>query len=197
MKNKMIEFWDFFSLLEEDMFYHLEDNPEFYAQEVNKEILKVHQDLVFDLSYEVKDSKRYFVISADGDYQLFSLVDQFCSLQPNLSFWNVIALRPRLYQKNQVIEVEGLKLDYDDIFFDYVEEDSGLHLDVYINGYDSDDNRYVHVYFILLDSLIGERDAVTMIASTNIFSYSVFDEESLYNIREIISIIDQHKKSCN
>ena len=87
-----------------------------------------------------------------------------------------------------MIDVDGIKLDYDDVYFTYSTEEDYLNLDIYIKGYDQEDNRYIHTYFILLDSLIGEFDAVTKIGQTTVFTF--VEEDSLLNIRELIQIID-------
>ena len=155
---------------------------------IAEQLKVVHSDLVFEISFEKEDNKMTFVISADGDIALFPLVIELCGKAPTYERWNIVAFRPRLKQQNQVIEIDGIKLDYDDVYFTYSTEDDFINLDIYIKGYDQEDNRYIHTYFILLDSLIGEFDAVTKIGLTTVFSY--IEDEVLMNIRELTKIID-------
>ena len=158
------------------------------AFSIAEQLKMVHEDIVFKISFEKENNKMSFVVSADGDIDLFPLVIELCGSAPNYKRWNIVPFRPRLNQKNQVIEVDGIKLDYDDVYFAYTVHNDYLNLDVYIKGYDQEDNRYIHTYFILLDSLIGEYDAVTKIGITTVFPYN--EDESLFNIRELIKIID-------
>ena len=61
----------------------------------------------------------------------------------------------------------------------------------YIKGYDGNDNRYVHAYFLLLDTLIGEYDAVTLIKETEVFPY----KDTGIPLSEIKNIINKKKRS--
>ena len=139
------------------------------------------------------EDKRNFVISADGIYTLFDVVLDLVNGAPPYQRWNIIAFRPRLHQRNQVIELDGISLDYDDIYFRFQESSyNKLNLDVYIRGFDGEDNRFIHVYFILLDSLIGEYDAVTLIEMTTILPLD--HDAELLGFRELISIVDDLKE---
>lgn len=190
MENKIKSFWDWFTEIEEVLYYNIEMTPDDYAFLISEQLKVMHQDLAFEISFEVVDDKRNFVISADGDYELFPLVLHIVVEAPEFERWNVVPFRPRLHQKNQVIDLDGIKLDYDDVYFIYNMNDEYIDLDVYIKGYDQEDNRFVHTYFLLLDSLIGEYDAVTKIGLTTIHPFTDELQEQLQNIRELINIID-------
>lgn len=189
MNEELMFFWEWFSQNEEYIYNELENNTDEIAFFIAEHLKTVHPDLVFEISFEKKESKMSFVISADGDISLFPLVIELCGTSPLFERWIIVPFRPRLDQLNQVIDVDGIKLDYDDVFFTYSVEEDYINLDVYIKGYDQGDNRYIHTYFILLDSLIGEYDAVTKIGETTVFTY--IEDESLLNIRELIRIIDE------
>ena len=188
MNENLLFFWEWFSQNEKYIFNELEANADDIAFLIAEQLKVVHPDLVFEISFEKQENRMTFVISADGDVLLFPLVIELCGKAPDYDRWNVVAFRPRLLQKNQVIEIDGIKLDYNDVYFTYSTEEDYINLDVYIKGYDQEDNRYIHTYFILLDSLIGEFDAVTKIGLTTVFSY--IEDESLLNIRELTKIID-------
>jgi hypothetical protein len=187
-------FWDWFSIVERDIYENIESTPDVFALDIKNHLNEVNGNLEFEISFDMTDNKRNFVISADGIYELFDLVLELVNGAPEYERWNIVAFRPRLKQRNQVIELEGVTLDYDDIFFTYqeVEYSNKISIDVYINGFDGSDNRFIHIYFILLDSLIGEYDAVTMIEETTIMPYD--DQENVLGIKEIIGIVDALKK---
>lgn len=188
MNENLLFFWEWFSQNEKYIFDELEANADNIAFLIAEQLKVVHPDLVFEISFEKEENKMTFVISADGDISLFPLVIELCGKAPDYVRWNIVAFRPRLLQRNQVIEIDGIKLDYNDVYFTYSIEEEYINLDVYIKGYDQEDNRYIHTYFILLDSLIGEFDAVTKIGLTTVFSF--VEDESLLNIRELTKIID-------
>jgi hypothetical protein len=188
MNENLLFFWKWFTKNELYIFEELENNADDIAFLIAEQLKLVHPDLVFEISFEKEDNKMDFVISADGDIELFPLVIELCGTSPSYERWNIVPFRPRLNQKNQVIDVDGIKLDYDDVYFTYSVHDSYINLDVFIKGYDQEDNRYIHTYFILLDSLIGEFDAVTKIGLTTVYTY--IEDDSLFNIRELIDIID-------
>lgn len=188
MSENVMFFWEWFSQNEKYIFEELEVNTNDIAFLIAEQLKKVHPDLVFEISFEKQDNKMSFVISADGDIELFPVVIELCGKAPTYKRWDIIPFRPRLHQENQAIDVDGIKLDYDDVYFSYSIEENYINLDVYIKNYDQEDNRYIHTYFILLDSLIGEYDAVTKIGLTTVYSY--IEDDSLLNIRELVSIID-------
>jgi len=186
-------FWDWFSLVEEDIYNNIEKHPDEFAYDIKEHLKEIHPHIEFEISFEIVDEKRNFVISADGIFNLFDVVLNLVNSAPYYKRWNIVAFRPRLHQKNQVIELDGVSLDYDDIYFLYQESDyNKLNLDVYIRGFDGDDNRYIHVYFILLDSLIGEYDAVTLIEMTTILPLD--NDMELLGFRDLIDIVDELKE---
>lgn len=194
MNEDLMFFWEWFSQNEKYIYEELERNVDEIAFLIAEQLKQVNQDLVFEISFEKEENKMNFVISADGDIELFPLVIELCGIAPVYKRWNIIPFRPRLDQQNQVIDVDGIKLDYDDVFFAYTTQDEYINIDVYIKGYDQEDNRYIHTYFILLDSLIGEYDAVTKIGITTVYTY--VEDESLFNLRELKNIIDfMHSKN--
>ena len=188
MNEDLMFFWEWFTQKEKYIYDELESNTDEIAFLIAEQLKMIHRDLVFEISFEKEENKMNFVVSADGDISLFPLVIELCGIAPTYQRWNIVPFRPRLEQKNQVIDVDGIKLDYDDVYFTYTTQDDYLNLDVYIKGYDQEDNRYIHTYFILLDSLIGEYDAVTKIGVTTVYTY--VEDDSLFNIRELKKIID-------
>lgn len=196
-KDQFDLFWDWFNRREKHIYENLETETTILAEEISTNLKAVHEDLAFEISFEKKDDKRNFIISADGIKELFDLVIELTNRAPNYKEWIITPFRPRLSQKNQVIEMEGISLDYDDIYFTYEEDDVEdiIHLDIYVNGYDGEDNRFVHTYFILLDSLVGEYDAVTKIGDTVMYPSNPEIEEPLYGFRDLIGIIDALNKT--
>ena len=192
MENKYNVFWDWFQNKEEYIYNNIETTPNELAVLIQSELSKVNNDLLFEIPFLVVNDKRDFIVSADGVESLFEEVIHLVNNAPTLQYFNVIPFRPRTYQKDQVIEMDGIYVSYEDVFFQYELTDLPININVYIKGYDGEDNRYIHAYFILLDTLIGEYDAVTLIDETYVYPYT--EDSDLLNITEIVRIIDELNK---
>ena len=192
MFTKYNTFWDWVKNKEEYLFNNIETSPNELAVLIQSELNKVNSDLLFEIPFLIQDNKRDFIISADGVESLFDEVINLVNSAPSFTYFNIIPFRPRTYQADQVIEMDGIYVSYEDIYFQYERTDLPLNLNVYIKGYDGEDNRYIHAYFILLDTLIGEYDAVTLIDETYVYPYT--EDTDLLNITEIVHIIDELNK---
>lgn len=190
--SKFSIFWEWFQSKSKDIYLNLETNTEDIAFEVTENVKKVHPEIEFEIPFDFEEGKRVLIISADGDESLFDFVEEFVNSAPKISNWNIVAFRPRLHQKNQIIDLDGITMDYYDIMFKYEIINNRLKLDAFIRNYDKLDNRYVHLYFLLLDSLIGEYDSVKMIQETKI--YPLKEEDNLHSFKELLDIVDTLKK---
>jgi len=195
MRSNYLKFWTWFESEEQYIFDELEHYPDEIAEQIASNLERVDSDLVFDIPFEVVNGKREFIISADGDENLFPLVQNFVKVAPSLERWNVVGLRPRTNQLDQAIDIEGLYLEYEDIFYVLRNQLFPLDVDVYIKGYDVNDNRFTHGYFLLLDTLVGEYNAVTYFGNTMIHSYedAPADAQRFVTLRDVTDNILQKK----
>lgn len=189
--SRFSNFWDWFVERNEYIYQNLETDTGSIALEITEHLKKIHQDIEFEIPFDFNDNMRSLIISADGDVELFDTVEDFVKSAPPIPKWNIIAFRPRLHQKNQVIDLEGITMDYNDIFFTYEEDHYQLIVNVYVKNFDGADNRYVHLYFLLLDSLIGEYDSVNLIKETRIYPYK--KDLELLEFPLLLGIIDELK----
>ncbi len=189
-------FWHWFAEQEAYIHQELEQHPDAIAEAIATKLKTIHPDLVFDIPFELENGKRQLILSADGDASLFDLVFSLVDAAPDLPNWNIVALRPRTNQADQAIDLAGLYLEYEDIFFRITNDDLPLELEIYIRGYDNEDNRYVHGFFLLLDTLLGEYDAVTYTETVAIHPYD--DEiEDLSRFITLRDIFDERKQKKN
>ena len=189
-RTKFEEFWEWFSEHEEFIRNNLEQNTDEVASLVTEKIKTIHPNIYFEIPFLVTNDKRDFIISADGDYDVFDEVIDLCDIAPTYTHWNIIPFRPRTYQEDQTIDMDGITLSYEDIYFQYDLTDLPIDVNVYIRGYDGKDNRFIHAYFILLDTLIGEFDAVTVIGETSVHTLTEEDIPNLIPIKKIRDLVD-------
>lgn len=185
--DKYNEFWKWFVSIEEVLYKNIEVKADYYVPLIQEKLELIHEDLAFEISEILENQKREFILSADGIYQAFDAVIDLYETRPQMNRFDIVKFRQKEGVLQHSIELDGLTLSYDDIFFTYdVSED--VVLNVYIKGYDTKDNRYVHLYFLLLDSLLGEYGAVTKIDKTNVHPYT--KNESLLPFIELLDLIN-------
>lgn len=189
--DKIQNFWIWFQSRSEYIYSNLENDTDNIALEITEQLKTINEDLEFEIPFEYDNGLRELIISADGLIELFDLVIKLIENAPVIPNWKLTAFRPRLHQRNQRIDLDGISMDYHDIFFDYKVCDNRLEMDVYISNYDGKDNRYVHLYFLLLDSLIGEFDSVKRIESTKV--HRLKSKRNLHSFTELLSILDNIK----
>jgi len=185
--NKYEKFWLFFKNNERYLGENLITNPDDVAFLVHEELKSIDDDLAFELYEDTEKDNLTFIVSADGNIELFSEVDELFRYVPSIKGWDIIKFRPALNEFYQVIELDGISLKYDDVYFKYELVGDQIDINVYISGLVQGDNRYIHAYFLLLDTLIGEYDAVMRIRNTEV--NLLVDKKNLYEFRELKNII--------
>jgi len=190
--NNIQNFWTWFQSRCDYIYKNLEIDTDNIAFEITEHLKAVNDDLAFEIPLDFDSDLREFIISADGLIELFDLVSDLVVNAPKLNNWKITAFRPRLHQRNQRIDLDGITMDYHDVFFSYEIGTKGIEIDVYLNNYDGKDNRYVHLYFLLLDSMIGEFDSVKYINATKV--HVLKSKKNLHSFPELLSIIDKIKK---
>ena len=187
-------FWSWFEDHAQDIHMHLEEDPEGYAVLIHEQLIQLHPDLVFDIPFEQVDECHELILSADGDASLFPLIDTIVTSAPIISNWIIHDLRPRTNQIDQAIDLDGLYLEYEDIFYSVEQEDIPLQLTIYIRNYDDQDNRYVHGFFLLLDTLLGERNAVVYTETIAIHPYrDDVDAKRFVTLRDLFDSLNKKK----
>lgn len=191
MNDKYQNFWVWFEKNEEYIWSNIETRPTEIGKLIDKNIKKVNEDIAFDLYFEIHEGKRDFIISADGIESIFGDVISLTKYAPDLKKWNIIAFRPKTNQNDQCIEIDNLCLDYTYIYFRHNFNSIPFDIDVYMKKYDGKDNRYVHGYFLLLDTLIGEYEAVTSINETRVHPLIPGMEQELTEFVKLRDIIEE------
>jgi hypothetical protein len=190
--NQYTTFWQWFFDNESHFYSNIEETAEYWVPLIDKELKRIHPDLVFEISEQLNNT-RQIIISADGILDAFNDVFKLKQAFTPHPRWKMVALRQRENTSNHHVELDGLTLGYEDIFFSLTKLNNGFHIKVFIDGYDGLDQRYVHAYFLLLDALIGEYDAVTYITKTTLLESP--SDEPLHPFIQLVSLLDKEKES--
>lgn len=186
--ERFTDFWNWFLEQEERLYYLLEEDPETVVTDITKQLKEIDPDLAFEIPYPIHHNKRNFIVSADGIFELFQTVIDMVECAPICRYFDVIAFRQPGDLIDGSITLEGIELHYDQIYFQYSNPSLPLELKVYIEGLDIQDHRFVHAYFLLLDNLIGEYDAVTLIEYTTF--YPLDGQTQLFPITHLKDLIE-------
>lgn len=193
LKNKSPEkkFWEWFSTSSNDYFLHLEDKHKEWFPILDKELHKVAKNLTYQFSPIKQNGKREFVISADGQKELIPDILSLVSASPKLERWEIIPFRQR-QQELPVIEIEKFKVSPDDIYFEARVVNNKISITLFVKNY-IPKKEYLGAIFIILDSAIGEYDAMTQIDSLEV---KVLDESKLTELKplkDLPKFIDNQK----
>lgn len=187
MKHKYTDFWSWFVKNSDDYFQLNEGNREIVFKNLDKQLSKINPNLAFEFSFDLIDGKREFIISADGHLSAFPAVKGLVKEAPNMESFKIIAFRQRGEACN--IQFGDIELKPENVFFKYKTEENTLNLDLYIQGFNPDNDDWIAATFILLDTLIGEYDVSTKLSEIEFFPFEEYS--NLTPIIELPFLIDK------
>lgn len=193
-KNKVVAFWDWF-VANQAVYLELDDaNSGKRLNQLQKKLQKVNQHLTFELSDLNEDTKREFVISADGMIEAFDDVIELVEQAPELAAFKVIAFRQQ--QTEEVSVAYGdIELSWDDIFYTVEKQESNdeINLALYVKGFTQEnEDEFVSASFVLLDTVIGEYNAGMRVGEIEFTSYE--GQPELLPIKELQSLFKNNEK---
>jgi hypothetical protein len=188
--NKEEKFWHWF-LKNKDKILNI-PNDHSFINVVGTKIKDYNQILTFEIGGE-KDEPIEFVISCDGIRKGIPFVEKLADSAPPIDGVKIIKFRQ---PKNDSLEIQigDLKLSAEDIYILY-QIDKKIHLQFFIKDYNSRDQRYGQIAFILLDNLIGEYSVMTKIG--NIDFRKLEPDEDLTKLIRLSAIITVMKSLMN
>jgi hypothetical protein len=157
-------FWTWFAqnsraLLESEDF----EGPLF--DELTEELEGVEAGLVWEMG--IHEWGREIIISADGNRNLFPTVEKMVAAAPRIEGWKVVAFRPRK-ALDLTLQIGDLSLKAENISYMMRPGSPGkVSLDIYIDDFRKDDQRFIELAFIFLDAALGEYDMETKVADVN------------------------------
>lgn len=155
---------------------------------------ELNETIVYEFSRIREDNTKEFSISADGIKEAFADVKRIINLAPKHEHWEFTAFRQRVASESLEIKMGGLKIGYEDIYFRYGEQEDEFGLELNIRNY-TESGREQNAIYILLDSLLGEYDAVMEIDWIDWVKLEESNKENLYSFVELRNIIDRRKEN--
>jgi diadenosine tetraphosphate (Ap4A) HIT family hydrolase len=173
------KFWAWFKD-NEKRFRKFEENPDKYLNEVLTQAKKIQAGLAIEFE-PPKNGVINMTVSADGDKNLFSVVQHIIAKAPGIEGWKFIAFRQRL----SLEQVKGMKLKAEDHeldpekmkFFPMIDGDN-LDIIIYTHGVKEENyNQIAYGGLLLLDNILGEFDCVTKVRSYDFHNMPVKKDE--------------------
>lgn len=157
-ERRIGEFWSWFQGREREL-AALDDPEDPLWEEALDRLQQVDEGLWFEMP-EPGGGERPFVVTADGDTELFELAGAVASRAPALGGWKVVPLNPPAGFDIEV-DCEGFRLDASELWFKPAEEGSRpVDLIIGVPGYDEDEGAAVDNGVLdILDTGLGERSA--------------------------------------
>lgn len=157
--NTAESFWLWFEDNSEKFYNADISSLEWIMNQIHYNLKQVDERLIFEISV-TEEGQRELLITANKDVELFDLVDNFCSIKPQLENWNIYSLRPRQELTETVYMHNDLSINLDKITFLFFEAEGNKVGIMYLIEDATDANIFLYTSAInkLTEVLVGERD---------------------------------------
>lgn len=126
-------------------------------------ISKLHEfndGLFFEIGGRDDGNKKDFIITAEGNKDLFTKVEDLVGAAPQYDTWDIIALKPPLGADFQ-LTYEGVDMDPNNMWFLPLKNEDNpdeIGLRVGIPDFDAEEEKqYIAGLYLILDALLGEK----------------------------------------
>lgn len=168
-----------------------EKDQERILDELQTELLRVHEGLTFEIGPAV-DGTRQLAVSADGIRERFPAVRKLVAAAPALPGWRVVAFRQRKPSSHSV-KMGSLSLGIEDVWFKArTSPGQPVAVNLFVRGYvPGERQRFASVVYLMLDDALGEEDVETKVGGIDFAPLP--DEpaaEGLRPLRELAAVVD-------
>lgn len=180
-------FWTWFQEYEKTFYQIVRDrdavqiNDRFLQKIMPK--LQAMQNTFYCETGMYSDNMAELIISAQGDVKSFVFAEELVAVAPTLDNWKFTALKPATGVKNMRIKMDGYTFDDGLISFFY-DDDPRYPDDINITfvhlDYNTENKDIItHGVFLYLESMLGERDAATLIDQGTVLGVAPPDRETI------------------
>lgn len=194
------EFWSWFEKNSSKYFFLNQIDSEKEREKLLDEFLeKLHEyspKIFFEIGGQ-PDEKQDLIITAEGNLDYFSKVEELVNRSPKLRDWNIIAFKPPV-DGNFTVEHKGVKIDLNKTWFLPLEDENNpklLGLRICTSDYTSSkENEFVNTAYLALDSILGEKSAALNVQHVEVGDLPDNpEEEGLMNLSELPEYITWKK----
>lgn len=152
-RDNVKAFWEWFATNRSQLIGPAEPDERFISK-CGAQLKTIHEGLVFVV--DLQQAPPCFVVSADGDPELFPIVKDVVAKAPRFDDVGIVAFR-QPGPTDVAIQFGDQMLASASLWFETAPLDGGISLTVYVPGLsDSDDDPLAHAAFMLTDNALGE-----------------------------------------
>jgi hypothetical protein len=170
------QFWHWFAQ-NEKILYEFEDKVESVFDAIAIELVKVDENVTFEISSPDESGRRHFVITAEGVRSAFPAVERLVDTAPQLSRWNFVKFRQRAVELS-IVEFDGMKIDPRDVHCVIVKDEnpSKVGILLFFDGYtEKQRNVFGNIGYLIIDQALGE-----YVVEMSVGVIEIFDRSSKY-----------------
>ena len=167
------QFWRWFSE-NENTLYGFEDDVESVFDAIAQELVKVDENVTFEISTPDASGKRQFVFTAGGLSSSFPAVEQLVDSAPLLERWTFIKYRQRA-DKLLNIEFGSLQINPDNVHYVVVKDQNPSKAGILLffdNYVEKQRDEFANVGYLILDQALGEYTVETRVGIIEMFDRS-------------------------
>lgn len=184
-------FWDWFTEHQERLFHINEENQGEILHEIIAVLKDIHPGLCIEIS-SIGGEKRRLEISANGDIEIFDLVQQVVEAAPAYRQWDIVAFRQPT-EGGFVLTFGDLVLDTARMFFLPYEEEGFIDIVIYGENFRQYEQQLIAEYgLIVMDNLLGEYDSATKVRYYEFEDISEAGAEELYPLEALPLFLEDY-----
>lgn len=160
--DRIATFWNWFT--ENAAALRTEDDLQHVMERVSAEVERVNPGVFAEIGRA--GDNRELVLTADGNKDLFPIVQELYARRPRVAGWNVVAFRQR-GDLSLSIEFGGRSVALRSLKFVAVTDGSKLDVEVFIPGFTTMEEMG-QMGFVILDHVVGEYDMETKVRAVEL-----------------------------
>lgn len=185
-QKKIRNFWEWFRNHEAD-FGNLKSTQQDFWDIALGELKRIDRGLWFELSAH-DEKPRELIIFAEGNVELFPLIDNLVAEAPILPEWKFIALKPPRGFEFQM-KFEDIPLNPAQMYFQPILDDSNpnfLRLEIAVSNFDAaDESRLLTGLIIILETGLGERCVAEEIQDVQVIPLQEHHKNEFIELRRV------------
>jgi len=167
------QFWQWFTENEQTI-YDFESNIEEVFDTIAVELVKVDENVTFEISSADESGKRQFVVTAGGIPTSFPAVEKLVDTAPQLPRWTFIKYRQRAANLS-IVEFDGVTIDPTHVHCVIVKDEvpSKVGILMFFEGYtEKQRDVFGNIGYLILDQALGEYTVETRVGLIEILDRS-------------------------
>ncbi|RFS22702.1 hypothetical protein DVR12_12985 [Chitinophaga silvatica] len=193
------KFWKWFESNEKEL-RNFQRNPDKYLGQVLDSAENIEGGLAIEFEPPANNTINV-TISADGNRDLFPVVQKIVESAPKINGWTFVAFRQRIpieKVKGMNFEVKGTKLSPDNMKFYPIITGDTLDLIIYANNITEENyNQAAYSSLLLVDNILGEYDCVMKVRHFDLQNTPTKKEElkDLLPLLDLAEFVDNFQKT--